>query len=295
MVAMLHQIEIGSGLIRYLQAGSGPPLVLLHGWGGSSRYWAQTIEALASSHTIYAPDLPGYGKSPPLPDKASSERLAEVVIEFADAMGIETFDLNGHSFSAGVAAYVASWWPERVHHLVLTCFSTFRTERERVFIEQMHKLMGFWMTLRQPWMGQIRTLYRTLSKRFFYRVPNDDVMLRQNFDDFLRMDKRTALESAASAVNVSVNDALQTIVAPTLLIGARNDAIMPSRGTPFAAQLIPNCQLVWIEQCGHLPMLECPDIYNAYLHDFLVSDATMYQERQRRASDDVGEPVNFQI
>lgn len=267
--APLPQVQLPSGPVVYRHAGAGPPLLLLHGWGGSSRYWQTTIAQMADMRSVYAPDLPGYGASPPLADTVTSERMAAVVIGFADALGLERFDLNGHSFCAGVAVYLAARYPERVRRLVLTCFSTFRNERERLIVDQVHKVMALWMALRRPWMGEVRTVYRALAGRFFYRLPVDDALLRDSFSDFMRMDRRTAVESAATSGNPAINLALQAVAAPTLLIGARQDNIMPPAGTPFAAQLVPNCRLVWIERCGHLPMIERPAIYHRLLRTFL--------------------------
>ncbi len=268
--APMEQVTLTGGPVYYRCAGAGPPLLLLHGWGGSSRYWQATLTQLADLRRSYAPDLPGYGTSPPLAEAATSERMAALVIELADRLGLEQFDLNGHSFCAGVAVYIAARWPQRVRRLILTCFSTFRNERERLLVDQVHKLMALWMNLRRPWMGELRPVYRAIASRFFYRTPSDNALLQANFADFLRMDRRTALESAASAGSPAITAALRAVSAPTLLIAARHDNIMPPAGTPTVAQLIPNCRLVWIERCGHLPMLERPDIYHRLLRTFLV-------------------------
>lgn len=268
----MQPIMLPSGPVYYRQGGSGSPLLLLHGWGGSSRYWRATIEHLSGVSRMYAPDLPGYGVSPPLIDAASSERLAALVIEFADALGLERFDLNGHSFSAGVAVNVAARWPHRVRRLVLTCASTYRDERERRVVHQVHRVMALWMALRRPWMERRQFIYRNVGRRFFYRMPTDDEVLRESFADFLLMDRRTALEGAAGAANPTFNALLREVPAPTLLIGARQDAIMPPAGTPLIAQLIPDCQLVWIERCGHLPMIERPEVYHRVLRAFLATE-----------------------
>jgi pimeloyl-ACP methyl ester carboxylesterase len=62
---------------------------------------------------------------------------------------------------------------------------------------------------------------------------------------------------------------LPQVTTPTLIIGARQDAIMPTVGTPVLARLIPNAHLTWLEECGHLPMSEQPVAYNQLLCDFL--------------------------
>ncbi|WP_129633358.1 alpha/beta fold hydrolase [Candidatus Oscillochloris fontis] len=265
---LLHTTVAGSP-IAYRRHGRGRPLLLIHGWGGSSRYWRGTLETLADQHDVIAIDLPGYGDSPALPGHTSGRQLAELVLAFADQLGLDQFDLNGHSFSGGVAAYLAARAPQRVRRLVLSNFSTFRNERERQIVDQVHKVMTLWMMLRRPWMAERRFFYRTVSSRFFYRTPNDDALLRESFADFLKMDTQTAVESAASSSDPAINSALREIQCPTLIIGARHDNIMPTPGTFKAAEMIPTCRLVWIERCGHLPMIERPDVYHSLLAEFL--------------------------
>jgi pimeloyl-ACP methyl ester carboxylesterase len=265
----MERIDLPSGPVHYRVGGNGFPCLLIHGWGGSSRYWQGTIASLGDRHRFYAPDMPGYGASPPMQDVATPQRLAELLIAYADSLGLEQFDLNGHSFSAGVACFMAARYPERVRRLVLTCFSTYRSERERRVVNQVHHILALWMALRRPWMAQQRAIYRTAAGRFFYRPPSDDAILQESFADFLKMDKRVALESAANAGSLEINEALRAVQCPTLLIGGRQDAIMPPQGTPEVARLIPNCKLIWIERCGHLPMIERPEVYHRLVGEFL--------------------------
>lgn len=85
------------------------------------------------------------------------------------------------------------------------------------------------------------------------------------------MEQRTALETARGAGSPTISAALAAVRAPSLIVACRHDQIMPPPGAPVAAARIPNCRLVWIEQCGHLPMLERAAEYYAVLTDFLES------------------------
>jgi pimeloyl-ACP methyl ester carboxylesterase len=268
----MQSIRLSGGEVFYRQQGQGPPLLLLHGWGGSSSYWHGTLNYLADQRTVYAPDLPGYGVSPPWSGKPSIERAAACVSEFADALGLDHVDLNGHSFSSSVAVWLAASAPQRVRRLVLTCASTYRNTFERRMVRLAHSVLGLWIGLRRYWMTRVPFIYRSVAKRFFYRVPDDDGLLRANFEEFLRMDGRTALSHAADVANIDYHAALRRVAAPTLVIGARQDQVMPQAGTPYVAKLIPDSQLVWIEQCGHLPMIEQPEEYHRLLRDFLLTE-----------------------
>lgn len=268
--AARHQIAVAGQPIVYDRAGAGFPLLLLHGWGGAASYWGGTLGALAHGHAMVAPDLPGFGESPPLAGAADAERLAATVVGLADALGLERFDLNGHSFCAGVAVHVAARHPERVRRLVLTCFSTFRSEAERRLVDSVHHVLALWMALRRPWMADSRPFYRAVGSRFFYRPPADDAVLRRCLRDFLRMDRRTAVETAATAGSPAITAALRAVRAPALLVAARQDRIMPPAGAPAAAGMIADSRLEWVERCGHLPMLERPAVYHHLLRQFLT-------------------------
>lgn len=290
----MQTIELSHGLIHYQYQGTGEPLILLHGWGGSSRYWQQTMEFFAPFRRVYLFDLPGYGESPPLPqEEISAERFARVIIEAADQLGIEQFELNAHSFGSSIAILIAANYPERVRKLVLTCFSTFSSEMERRMVEQLLSQMGLsvamwqpWMALWHPWMAfwqswisllqpppvaaSVPTVYQSIAWRFFYSMPTNDSMLRDFFQDFLKMDQVTSLQSIMSVLKPEINDAMRRILAPTLLVASRQDMIMPPSGVPIVAQLIPKCRLEWIEHCGHLPMIERPSVYHKLIRSFLT-------------------------
>lgn len=284
---MSQQITLSQGTVAYRHTGQGYPLILLHGWGGSSRYWLGTATEFADVRTIYALDLPGFGDSPPSNTNATIDRLAELVIEFADRLHIDQFDLNGHSLGAAVAAYLAAHWPARVNRLVLSNFSIPSTCAEQYLFQQTHyqakMTLPFWrpwFALSQPWLALWRPwiveawssppLAQMSLTRFFYNPPTNQRLITAGFHDFGRMDLRTSIESSASMGDPKLLQALKKIPVPTLLIAARQDMVTPPAGAEAAVELIPQCELAWIEECGHVPMIEQPEVYNQILREFLV-------------------------
>lgn len=282
----LHRVRLSRYTLMYRQHGNGPPLILLHGWGAASEYWIKTLQALADHFTCYAIELPGYGEAPPLLKTASAEQLADIVIAFADAMGLEQFNLNGHSFGGAIATYVAARWPQRVHRLVLTCFASYVTNGEQSLMSQTYYPTDLALTIWQPWMimmrpwwhmwqcwlsevGEVNRVYYDMARPFFHNWPPPDDMLREGFATFMCMDYRSCLESAISLANPELREALQSIAVPTLMIATRQDRmVLPSRvvGT---AKIVPHARLAWIEQCGHIPMIEQPAEYHRVLQAFL--------------------------
>lgn len=280
-----QRVTVGGRPICYRQAGEGPPLILIHGWGASSRYWYASLQMLADQRTVYAIDLPGFGESP-ANHTANAEDLAALIVEFADALGLDQFALNGHSFGGAVAAYIAGHWPQRVERLVLTCFSVPGGEFERALFAQWHTQLDFtlmlfqpwlmvwqpWYTLVQPWLlwqMSMPPLPQLVAGRFFHQTPSDTRMLQEGMADLLRMPPQVALQSAASVGDPLLIEALRLVKAPTLVLGGRQDMIMPPYGVMEVAAMLPQSYLAWIDECGHVPMVERPELYNQMLRVFL--------------------------
>ncbi len=116
------EAEVGGRPVAYAEAGSGPPIVFLHGWALDHRvYKAPVVHLAATGARVVAPALPGFGGTAPLEDDRSSlSGFATWVAEFLDAVGVtEPVLAMGHSFGGGVAISFAHDHPRRVRGLVL--------------------------------------------------------------------------------------------------------------------------------------------------------------------------------
>jgi pimeloyl-ACP methyl ester carboxylesterase len=114
-----RHIDVEGHSVRYLTAGEGPPLVLLHGVGTSSGEWSWVLPDLARNNLVYAIDLPGYDGSYEPPDY-SPAYTASFVSSFLDAVGVERAVIVGNSFGGLVALHLALSHPARVSALVLS-------------------------------------------------------------------------------------------------------------------------------------------------------------------------------
>lgn len=271
------------GGLAYRQVGSSslPPLLLIHGWGGASRYWLPAMRALADAFCCYAPDLPGFGFSPPLnpqvtandphgPAAHSHRGLASVVLEFMDAMNIAQCDVIGHSYGSGVAIALAAMQPARVRRLIISNFSTFRDERERRMITFMHGVTGLMVKARKLPFAASDGFAKLLGGRYFHRLPDDIAVLRDGLNDFMQMDERTADLTVKASLSWETPRDLARLPMPVLLIHCRNDQIMPPRNAEYTAGLAPRGKLVWIDACGHLPMVEKTDEFARIVKNFLL-------------------------
>lgn len=112
-------LQVDDIRIHYHEAGAGPPLVLLHGLGGSHEDWEEQFEALGRVRRVIAPDLRGFGATPMGRHAPSIERMAADVRGLLAALGVERFALMGHSMGGAVALQVALEQPPAIERLVI--------------------------------------------------------------------------------------------------------------------------------------------------------------------------------
>lgn len=114
-------VPTASGTSVWRRWGAGPPVLLLHGGTGSWRHWARNLQALSAAHSVWAPDMPGYGDSGDAPAGADPAVLAGVLSQALDAAieGDVPVDLIGFSFGGIVAAHLAVLRPDRIRRLLL--------------------------------------------------------------------------------------------------------------------------------------------------------------------------------
>lgn len=103
----------------FLRAGSGPPLVLVHGYLGGSAQWLDQIDTFARTHDVIAPDLPGFGQAAAEPGAASIAGFAAAVMGCIDTLGIGRFSLLGHSMGGMIVQEIAARHGPRIEALVL--------------------------------------------------------------------------------------------------------------------------------------------------------------------------------
>ena len=113
-------VTVNNQTIHYLQQGSGKPLILVHGFAGSTYTWRKLIPLLADRYTVYALDLLGFGLSDkPVDGNYDLEAQGKLVIGFMDALHLTSATLVGHSMGGVVVGYAALDAPSKVDSLIL--------------------------------------------------------------------------------------------------------------------------------------------------------------------------------
>jgi pimeloyl-ACP methyl ester carboxylesterase len=226
-----------------VQRGSGPAVVLLHGWGASSALFAPAMNGLAHAFTLIAPDFPGFGATAPPPVGWSVGDYAEWVISLLDVRGIARPHIIGHSFGGRVAIKLASRWPDRVDKLVLTGSAGIPPARGL----QYHLQVRTFKSLR--WMAQVPGVPSPLKDRARAWVT------RRGSSDY-RQAAGTVRETFVKVVNEDLRPYLPRIKAPTLLIWGECDEETPLADGQLMERLIPDSGLIVFDGAGHYAYLE---------------------------------------
>jgi len=263
--------------MRYLSAGSGPALMLVHGLLGYSFSWRFTIPALAQHAAVYAIDMLGTGFSdrPPGLDcslKASAERL----LMFTDKTGLARCDLLGTSHGGAVATMAAALAPDRFRRLILVDpVNPWSAHGKWLSVFLSHPLVAPLFLSLAP---RVRILDEFYLRRVFgdpRRIPPDSL------EGYRKPMRIPGAYEYGLAVLRSWNRDLRELESmlpriahlPTLLIwGSLDTAVNPASAAPLQ-QRFKNCRLVMIEGAGHLPYEEAPEEFNRAVTEFLYPNS----------------------
>lgn len=273
------------------QAGSPEPsgkpvLVLMHGWGGSARYWESTAHALSDAFDCLLYDLRGFGRSrsslsetTPLEDPPETaaevsyelESYAEDLAALLDALGINSpVCLNAHSTGASIAVFFLNLYSDRVDRAILTCSGIFEYD-EKAF-KAFHKFGGYVVKFRPKWLYGLPFVDRLFMQRFLHR-PLSGAISRAFLDDFLVADYEAALGTILTAVSekaaLVMPQEFARLTVPTLLISGEHDIIIPAEMGRQAAGLSDRVEHFVIADTAHFPMLEDPYTYLQQVRQFL--------------------------
>jgi pimeloyl-ACP methyl ester carboxylesterase len=248
---MEYEIKI-QDKFRYIEEGEGEPLVLLHGLFGALSNFKSLIEYFRLHNKVVVPLLPLLEMDIL---HTSVGGLGKYVHKFIETKQYNGIHLLGNSLGGHVALIHALKHPEKLKSLILTGSSG---------------LFESGMGDTYPKRGNYDYIKKKTELTFY--DPNtatkelvDEVYSITN--NRLKAIKIIAL--AKSAIRNNLGEELNQIKLPTLLVWGKNDTITP----PFVAEefhkLIPNSELQFVDKCGHAPMMEVPDEFNAILHKFL--------------------------
>jgi pimeloyl-ACP methyl ester carboxylesterase len=269
-----------SGLrIHLLLAGNaGRPILMLHGGGldAAGLSLGRSIPVLAGRYRVFAPDLPGFGRSDAMPIAWRVEECVEFIAELLDALGLKRASLIGVSMGGGFAVGFTVRSPERVERLVLVNSAGLGRKIPGGFLSYLAMRLPFVDELRWALLLRSRTLRRrTVCGPLFNRkeLLSDEVL-----DEIIRLARRAGTGAAFrqlqrseyrwQGLRTNYSHRLSEIKAETLIVHGATDSIVPLSWAERAHRLIRNSRLEILNQCGHLPPIEQPDRFNAIIRRF---------------------------
>jgi pimeloyl-ACP methyl ester carboxylesterase len=247
------------------RGGAGEPLVLIHGLGHTWRGWRPMLPALERRFDVLAPDLPGFGHSPPGPE-STPEALADAVEEAMDACGFETAHLAGNSLGGWIALELAL--RGRARTVTAIAPAGLAHDRERAWG------VGLVRTLR--WLARNlpapEAALRTAVGRTLFAGP---LMARPWRMDPGEMAEELHLFANAPAFEATLPHTfyrqprgLDRIDRPVLVLwGTRDLLLLPRQGRRFE-RLIPACELRYVKGLGHTPMVDDPGLLADAIAEF---------------------------
>lgn len=270
----LRLVGIDGGMIFYAVTSEGPPVLLLHGFGGEIWMWERQVAALSKRYRLYIPDLLGYGYSDRPKIDYTPSFFIEMVKQFMDQLGVTSAGLIGNSMGAGIAWAFALTHPERVDKLVLIDGIP-----PQVVPAVHNRLFRWFLALRHvPLLPRLAVALRTrrMVREVLVQVVHDDrlvtdmVVERQYRIGRIAGTARVIASTVRYADEVArYADALAGLRKPTLIIWGEQDELFPvAVGEQFHAS-IRDSELVVIKGSGHMPMWEKPDETNRAILEFL--------------------------
>ena len=252
-------VTVYGAKIHYVEAGSGAPVILIHGLADTVTIWDPVIPALAARFRVIALDQIGFGRS----DKPLLNYRVSTPVDFLDGflteLKIERASLVGNSLGGWVAAAYALAHPERVERLVLSDAAGYAALAKTMDSRALRALR---VASRDDirYLGPLafhdKRFYQDVDAAFKERVTaGDSYTVAQVLDSMIRGDD-------------ALDNKLQTLKQPTLVLWGREDKLIPlSFGEQFHREIV-NSRLRIIDNCGHMPQLECPNEFSAAVLKF---------------------------
>lgn len=259
-------IQLGDISVCYDDVGSGIPFVFVHGHPFDRTMWKDQIRGLAANYRVIAPDLRGYGETTVIPGKTLLEDFARDLGRFLDVLEANRIILGGLSMGGQIVLEFYRLFPQRVQALLLAdTFAQLDTEEgrrkryetaDRLVQEGMHRYAD-------------EVLSKMVSKTTIAEHP-------AIAEHVLEMMRTAHPEGAAAALRgraerPDYTALLSQITVPTLIVVGREDEFTPISDADFMHKKIPNSRLIIIDHAGHMPNMECADVFNQAVLEFLAA------------------------
>lgn len=258
--------------IHYNEAGTGDPVIFLHGSGPGASSWsnfARNVGPVAAKHRALLMDQPGYGKTDTVVIPQTEPRSvvnARAVIGLMDALGLKKASMVGNSMGGATALNAALDFPDRVDKLILmgsgsgatSVFTPGPTEG----IKQLNH------TFDHPSVEEFRKLINIM---LYDGSQVSDEILKQRYDTTVANPAHIEARAKSSTMQRDITALLPKITHKTLIIHGLNDRVVPFENSLRLIAGLPNARLLVLQHCGHWAQFEHADVFNRAVLDFLAN------------------------
>lgn len=246
---------VGSHLIHYEAVGRGEPLIFIHGWLGSWRYWWPAMQAMSKHYRAFAFDLWGFGDSSKVSERYKFAAYVDMLGAFMENLGIvQPVTLVGHALGAAVALRFASLWPEKIKRLAAVSLPVQGNDiSSRLAASD----------------GSDGSLSRLLGRS---NLPEVESELRKT-------DSEAVTGLARELAQYNFADDLENVRCPVLIIFGDQDHIIEKPGGEYERfqKTVDNRAFVTLEACSHFPMLEETAKFSRLLLEFAHANNNLAQ------------------
>lgn len=279
------QIKIDGLNINYKIIGNGNmPIILLHGWGVDSDKYIETLKQLSvqsSEFSVYAPDLPGFGKSDNPPEAWGVSEYTELIKKFMNELGLKDLILIGHSFGGRIAIKFAAKYPQGLKALVLTGAAGIKhslTLKQKIFyiLAKIGKAVFSLPIINMLQKPAQKLLYKAAQEKDYYQAQG---IMRETFKKVINEDLTPYLEkisaSSGSPPRLGEAGALSGKI-PTLLIwGAKDNSTPLSDGRLIDLKIKSaggRSELKIIDEANHSLPYQIPEKFAKIIAEFIKKD-----------------------
>jgi pimeloyl-ACP methyl ester carboxylesterase len=274
--AQLHQVKVGDCQINYADLGDDtelPPAILIHGLGGCWQNWLETIPRLAQQRRVLALDLPGFGDSPMPGQDISISGYGEIVVDFAQAVGVDSpVDVLGNSMGGFIAAEIGISHPDFARRIVLCSAAgisiTNLKRRPVLTAARITAAVTNVVLARREAMAR-RPGLRHMALAYVFRHPSR-IAPDLAYQVMTGTGKPGFLDALDALTDYDFRDRLDDVKVPVLLVWGADDNLVPVEDADEFERLIPNARKVVLDDTGHVPMLERPSAFNDLVVEFLA-------------------------
>ncbi len=259
-------VDAGRWKLNYVEEGAGTPLLLIHGLAGDHKAWLPQIAAFKDRHRVIAFDNPGSGLSSAVENPTSMQEIAEDVLRFMDALGVESAHVVGRSMGGAIAQRMALTAPGRVRSLVMAASFARLDPVGRRWLESMRDFIargGRW----SDWASLFSPTF--VSNAYFNAHPEVMARIEGLIGDESR-DKRSYINLNNAVLSSDTMDEIGRIACPVLIMAGRLDPICSPTATGWMQQALPSAETVWFEESSHFFLMEEAEKVMRALSDWLA-------------------------